>query len=438
MKKILSSSGHRHAFFTCIDKDHERKPVQWIRTEEGQNPFQYYADAKKRAREEGVGLALKRGKRNNLGLIGVQTGTGEEGLLRRKWIIRGAPSWTPGTMRDFLTKQNWRTVEDIVPPAKKNGIWSFLGVAPRDKGSVGYVINVDNRQLVFTPWVPKPQKHQSLPINHATSWVSVCNQTEKQKQTVEIEDLADKDEVPPTVLDTQNDSTSDADMQALGEKRAAINSPPAKKPSKQARRTDGKGSGSEGNNGRDPPKTGPQGVSVWDLKGAGNCGFRCLAAMNAIRDKRKPSKVEVENMIDKLAITLRTKTVGHFKQDNSWTHNWWADSDCTEQTEDGTPAKDLQQYYTVMGRPNKWMDTWTAYGAASVLRSDVLVWRYKGDRWNFVTRIQPLLPAVNKTPMVPFLRDGYFTTIDPNLMLPSPRNGSLWANKMLTNSIPIP
>ena len=31
------------------------------------NPFQYYADAKKRAKEEGVGLALKRGKRNKPG-----------------------------------------------------------------------------------------------------------------------------------------------------------------------------------------------------------------------------------------------------------------------------------------------------------------------------------------------------------------------------------
>lgn len=418
LEQILSSSGHRHAFFTCIDKDHERKHVQWIRTEEGQNPFQYYAEAKKRAREEGVGLALKRGKRNNLGLIGIKTITGEEGLIRRKWVIRGAPSWTPETMRDFLTKQNWRIVDDIVPPARKNGLWTFLGVAPRDKGSVGYVINVNDHQLVFTPWTPKPQKHQSLPINHATRWVSVCNQTEKQKNTGDTEDLEEKDKVSATVLDTQRDSNSDVEMLNPGEKRGAADSPPTKKPCKQARRTDGKGSGSEGNNGRDPPKTGPQGVSVWDLKGAGNCGFRCLAAINAIRDKRKPTKDDVENMVEKLAITLRTKTVGHLKQDDSWTENWWADSDCTVQTEDGAPAKNLQQYYDVMGRPNKWMDTWTAYGAASVLRSDVLVWRYKGDRWNFVTRIQPLLPAVNKTPMVLFLRNGHFTTIDPNAPFP--------------------
>lgn len=418
LEKILSSSGHRHAFFTCIDKDHERKPVQWISTEEGQNPFQYYADAKKRAKEEGVGLALKRGKRNNLGLIGIKTITGEEGLIRRKWVIRGAPSWTPETMRDFLAKQNWRIVDDIVPPARKNGLWTFLGAAPRDKGSVGYVINVNDHQLVFTPWTPKPQKHQSLPINHATSWVSVCNQTEKQKHTGGTEELEKTNEVSPTLLDTQRDSNSDVEMQTPGEKRGPADSPPTKQPSKHARRTDGKGSGSEGNNGQDPPKTGPQGVSVWDLKGAGNCGFRCLAAMNAIRDKRKPSKVEVENMVERLAITLRTKTVGHLKQDNSWTDNWWADSDCTEQTEDGTPAKDLQQYYTVMGRPNKWMDTWTAYGAASILRSDVLVWRHKGGRWNFVTRIQPLFPAVNKTPMVLFLRNGHFTTIDPNAPFP--------------------
>lgn len=50
-------------------------------------------------------------------------------------------------------------------------------------------------------------------------------------------------------------------------------------------------------------KLGPDGVPIWDLGGCGDCGFRCLTAIQAFRNNK--TKAEIEKNIEKVALSLR-------------------------------------------------------------------------------------------------------------------------------------
>ena len=162
---VLQVSGIKRCLFICIDKDHERKPVSWLETKENQTSMQYLSDAKHQAKTAGVGLALKKGKKNNLGLVGITIKTGEEGLVRKRWVVRGAPNMTPSTFQEFLEKQQWRLVDEIQPPNRRNGLWVFKGVSPIDLPSVGFVRNFGDSQMIFSPWIPKTKKTVLFPLS---------------------------------------------------------------------------------------------------------------------------------------------------------------------------------------------------------------------------------------------------------------------------------
>ena len=51
--------------------------------------------------------------------------------------------------------------------------------------------------------------------------------------------------------------------------------------------------------------TGPDDVKLWDLGGFGDCGFRCLAGSNALRQGATVAKLEPK--IAKVALSLRAK-----------------------------------------------------------------------------------------------------------------------------------
>ena len=67
--------------------------------------MQYLSDAKHQVKTAGVGLALKKGTKNNLGLVGITLKSGDEGLIRKRWVVRGAPNMTPSTFQEFLKKK---------------------------------------------------------------------------------------------------------------------------------------------------------------------------------------------------------------------------------------------------------------------------------------------------------------------------------------------
>ena len=215
-------------FCRCIDKDHERKPVSWLETKENQTSMQYLSDAKRQAKTAGVGLALKKGKKNNLGLVGITLKTGEEGLVRKRWVVRGAPNMTPSTFQEFLEKQQWRLVDEIQPPNRRNGLWVFKGVSPIDLPSVGFVRNFGDSQMIFSPWIPKTQKTVSVPIEHKKSWATVVSENLGVTSNTPHQQQVPKDAEPPaTIMDTQETGENE-DHDMCTAKRTALDSPEGK------------------------------------------------------------------------------------------------------------------------------------------------------------------------------------------------------------------
>ena len=153
---ILTNSGSQQVFFARIDKDVPREPVMWIPSGDF-SPTQYLAEVRRKAKENKAGVALRKGKKTNLGLIGLRNeAVAENGAVRKRWVARGVPnSWTPEQMEQFLTTNKWRLLEDFQSPARKNGIWSFKGVAPAGNSTLGFVHRFENFTIIFSPWQTK-------------------------------------------------------------------------------------------------------------------------------------------------------------------------------------------------------------------------------------------------------------------------------------------
>ena len=153
---ILTNSGFQQVFFARIDKDVPREPVMWIPSGDF-SPTQYLAEVRRKAKENKAGVALRKGKKTNLGLIGLRNeAVAENGAVRKRWVARGVPnSWTPEQMEQFLTINKRRLLEDFQSPARKNGIWSFKGVAPAGNSTLGFVHRFENFTIIFSPWQTK-------------------------------------------------------------------------------------------------------------------------------------------------------------------------------------------------------------------------------------------------------------------------------------------
>ena len=183
----------------------------------------------------------------------------------------------------------------------------------------------------------------------------------------------------------------------------------------------------------DPAKSvsGPSRKKLWDLKGSGDCGFRAAAASNAMRQKgrKKPSREEEENNIEAVALSLRTKAVRWLRTTTEWKESWYPYPEANSSTEGGTPATTCDEYVRSCEKPAKWVDWWLTGAIANILQVDVIVIKYIRGKWVFLHRFQPDKPPVSNTPILLYLKDGHFTTLDPD-ETPDPQ----WLDPNVTSS----
>lgn len=133
----------------------------------------------------------------------------------------------------------------------------------------------------------------------------------------------------------------------------------------------------------------PDDTLNWDLGGAGDCGFRALAAARAVRKAGTAKIPEIQQKIAKMAVTLRTRCIIELKKKASFKQGWYVDPEAIQRTE----ARDIPQTWddclVACERPAKWMDPWLTEAAATALESEMFVWKRRKDGWNFVVRISP-------------------------------------------------
>lgn len=215
---LLCGSGYRSCFFAKLDKIEARDPVKWIQRNEKSSPAQYLAEVRILAKERKAGIALRKGTKSNLGLIGLKNEDKGEEALRKRWVARSVPDWAPCQFTNVLQTGGWRLIEEVQPPNKKGGVWIFKGVPPPSSPPQGVVLALETGKQVFIcPWVPKFKKPDSTPIFTSRSWVTVANRGVL---------FQDHKECAPTQMDN-SESQDDDVMEVDGTAKRAPNSPPS-------------------------------------------------------------------------------------------------------------------------------------------------------------------------------------------------------------------
>ena len=426
---ITQGSGLKGVFWKLLG-DKAQKPVKWIPNPEKLKAHAYYAMAKRQAEAQHVGLAFRSGGGANLGLVGVANVTEGGETVKRRWVAKGVPAdWAPAQLLTLLESEMWRVISGIQPPSHPKGPWSFHAAPPNSPMGDQWMLQLgdDGGTILIRPFQKPAPKAVSQPLKSSAGWFSrPLEKTEpKQDAPAQPSKQADKASADAPAAATQVDpltqkfgphldATNDEDMTGgkRGDKRTSQESPSKDKPPKAPKVPE------------DTPDLGPDKVPRWDLKGSGDCGFRCLAAGNCLKHKKPPE--EIVPKIAQLSLSLRTKAVSWLEQNQgAWVLEWFQDPECSEQTEGGPVPKDAAEYLAACRRPGKWLDPWLAVACAHVLQAEIMVFKMVRGKWVFLERIVPRVKA-SSSPLLLFLQNGHFTTLEAGVQHPSRWAGLGW------------
>ena len=222
LKRMLSRLSKNRApsmpFMQLLGDKPARQPVKWLAKEQNMTNAQYLAQARKEARDVDAGIALRKGTKSCLGIIGVQDQNSSQELLVKRWAARGVPAnWIPSQFEDTLTKHGWRVLSDAQPPNNKGGIWTYKGAPPKDSTEAGMILCLKNgKQILINPWVAKTKKPVCTPLHARKSWLTVVAGTNDSKDKEQDEPMA------PTIPDPPEDgaeATEGGAMDDVGKDR---------------------------------------------------------------------------------------------------------------------------------------------------------------------------------------------------------------------------
>ena len=106
----------------------------------------------------------------------------------------------------------------------------------------------------------------------------------------------------------------------------------------------------------------------------------------------------VEDNIGAVALSLRTKVL-RWLQLRQQSGKKAGDPEANVSTEEATPATTCDEYVKLCEKPEK---------------VNVIVIKFIRGKWVYFHRFKPDKPPVANTPMFLYLKDGHFTTLDPD------------------------
>eukprot|EP00439_Symbiodinium_sp_Y106_P000658 s307_g1.t1 len=436
LQSTLVLSGLKGAFFAHLGKTEDRKPVCWMPRGESNSSIDYLRVTRQQADTANVGLAYRKGGRDNLGLVGVpprSTANAQDGSqLRTRWVAKGIPrKWSPNQVLQGLNGNKWRCIKDLTAPAKGSGVWTFSAVPPTTSDTNCFVLRLgEDANIIITPWRRAAVKPSTLSLRAPSGWVTVDKMKDDSdddvdgKQPKPPEDRSPAEaasEVTATVLDsgtTQDDAQMNGESQANQGLKRTPDSPQkdGNKPKPKQAKVDAPAATSSPSKGPSLTTTGPDGVQAWDLGGNGDCGFRCIGGIQAVRNKVTVEQVEAK--VSTLAISLRAKAVAGLRENQGWLDAWAIDRDATVRSEGGKIPSNVPEYLDATARPNKWLDHYLALACSRVINSEIMVWKYVGAKWIFLEHLTPPSAKRSKHPVYLFLKHGHFTTLLPGVQPP--------------------
>ena len=157
--------------------------------------------------------------------------------------------------------------------------------------------------------------------------------------------------------------------------------------------------------------TGPQGSTLWDLKGAGDCGFRAIAASEA--ERNKAAREDSSNKIEALTKSLKAKLIQYLRaKKGEWEPSWIPYPYATTITEVGAIPCDVAEWLrAVEERPAIWACPLTIQACARVQHVDILIFEPDGTEGKAVASIKAKSKYSNKFIAIA-LRGRHFVDIE--------------------------
>ena len=385
-EQLVKRSGTHAAFYSQVGSTKEQ--VKWITKDDNESDIAYHARVLSLAQDKHTGLAHRQGLgKSYLGLRGVEP----EVKTAIRYTCRGAPShWGPSTFNDWLTQQKWQNITAVGAPRSSKGAWHFTAQPPtthQTNKSTPIIYNIaatdTNPALSITieawkPTPPRPTPDATTPLKATSKWITQLE--------------ANKPQPPPTTNHKENDNQDTAPQPTKRQKTEVT----PKKP-------------------KQPPSLGPRGEPIFDLGGAGDCGWRHIAASIAFQNQKDTTYIT--NRHDSMAATIRTKTIQWLKTNKStWQQHWAPDPDATQLTEQGRVPKTAEEWLdATIKRPQKWVDQYTVSAMAQATGFDILVFQqdHTHNRWTLTDRLLANPTTGKKTlPTILLLHNDHFTTIE--------------------------
>ena len=371
---VLSHSGKGGVFTSRLRQDvAQQPPVTWVRIEDKEGVMQYYQRVQQLAENAGVALARRSGGGNFLGYL-----QEDESDRNRAWQIFGVPHhWGPQTVRGWLQETGWKVEQTPKPPNNKYRSWAFQGRIDGQPKQTSYAYELDNNG-----------KSTHITIQH---WFKKRTPTEEEKanekrlrgarwcadDTDPIEAFAET--ISPTVKFAPEVAETEMDVEATegATKRSQDDQNKAASPEKKKTRK--AGGGVKATPVLQGGCSGPEGSTLIDLGGGGDCGWRALAYMVATHNSPQNGD-KVADRIETLARTMRAKVVSYLVQhQDQWKTSWVPDNLANQTTEAGPPATCFKEFVDdVLQREKRWVCGLCLAGAALLQHCTIIVWEYKG------------------------------------------------------------
>ena len=366
---VLSMSGTSGVFTSRLRQDvAAQPPVTWIKVEEKESTSNYYRRVQQLAAESNVAIARRAGGGAFLGIL-----KEDDSDRNRAWQVSGIPSfWGPQSVKAWLQECGWTVENAMRPPNGKFKTWAFQG---RCEGH--------GKQSQFAYELPYGEKVHHITINHwQKKRVPTKEEAEKEQKlrgsrwwSADDTDPIEAMELSPTlkfetaIADTAMDEesqdnngkrTSTPEKAMVGSKKKKVDAP---KPVLKG------------------GSMGPEGSSLIDLGGSGECGWRALSCMIALHNSPHKDLDAITEKVEVLATTLRAKTVSYLVQHRTrWQDSWVPDPAANSTTEAGEPAANLESFIsTVLKREKRWVCGLCLAGVSLLQGCTIVVWQYVGN-----------------------------------------------------------
>ena len=389
--------------------DRPDESIRWL-PKGDQDEETYFRAALAAAAAKGQGLKYRIGKGSDLGIL---RAAGEDAPEPRALVVQaqGIPNaWEGSEVTSFFSSQGWTQVVCITrkwpgKKAKKGALWILKGFPPVGGGDTEHVTvwqycdQDDSKLHIHVTKAPprKPKVSDEFLVKGPPKKFILKNETSQQAKP-KAPDLEDM-EVEEGHADPEGDENEAAEVPATPALEDVPLVPEADEIA-QARR---------------------EGWEEVDLKGNGDCAFRCIAAAREFFDSGKVlSQTESKNK----GALVRVDAVSHMRRHlDRYLPNFAVDKDVPPDAPALDPAtlkSNFEKWLLQLECPQAWADGLVLLACSVRFGQPIIVWFFhtEGNHWKRVT-IAPDFHAgfariAKKTqPVTILLKNEHFTWFKP-------------------------